>query len=289
MKFFQSARRFRSAIVLLLLASLLIWRHFFALPFIWPGQSVTLTAYNGETTQQKLIYTWQDMLKFHFTLLTAGARPAQLQQHADASQPVYGLSVAGVRKDFDAVVWDGLWIDNSGRVLSTDLDLSSLWEQLSVDTHTREGMSSLPCLRELALLSGQWDCRFLPEGSLGTPRADVPMILSSPAGHTLEWSVYSAEVHSFSMEKSYTIRISRRYLEPDDRVLLVDDILASGQAILGLLEIVSRAGAEAAGVGVAIEKATKDGGEVLRRMGLRVESLAKVERIEDGHIILGED
>ncbi len=101
--------------------------------------------------------------------------------------------------------------------------------------------------------------------------------------------VYAAEVHSFSMEKSYTIRVSRRYLEPDDRVLLVDDILASGQAILGLLEIVSRAGAEAVGVGVAIEKATNDGGEVLRRMGLRVESLVKVERIEDGHIILGED
>ena len=101
--------------------------------------------------------------------------------------------------------------------------------------------------------------------------------------------VYAAEVHSFSMEKSYTIRVSRRYLEPDDRVLLVDDILASGQAILGLLEIVSRAGAEAVGVGVAIEKATKDGGEVLRRMGLRVESLVKVERIEDGHIIQGED
>ncbi len=101
--------------------------------------------------------------------------------------------------------------------------------------------------------------------------------------------VYAAEVHSFSMEKSYTIRVSRRYLEPDDRVLLVDDILASGQAILGLLEIVSRAGAEAVGVGVAIEKATKDGGEVLRRMGLRVESLVEVERIEDGRIILRED
>lgn len=101
--------------------------------------------------------------------------------------------------------------------------------------------------------------------------------------------VYTAEVHSFSMEKSYTIRVSKRYLDEDDRVLLVDDILASGQAILGLLEIVSRAGAEAVGVGVAIEKATKDGGEVLRRMGLRVESLVKVERIEDGHIILGED
>ena len=174
MKFFQSARRFRSAIVLLLLASLLIWRHFFALPFIWPGQSVTLTAYNGETTQQKLIYTWQDMLKFHFTLLTAGARPAQLQQHADASQPVYGLSVAGVRKDFDAVVWDGLWIDNSGRVLSTDLDLSSLWEQLSVDTHTREGMSSLPAFVSLPFCQVSGTAGFCRRVPWGRPEQTSP-------------------------------------------------------------------------------------------------------------------
>ena len=102
-------------------------------------------------------------------------------------------------------------------------------------------------------------------------------------------SVYTAEVHSFSMEKSYTIRVSRRYLDEDDRVLLVDDILASGQAILGLLEIASKAGAEIAGIGVAIEKATKDGGDVLRRMGMRVESLVTVDHIEDGRIILAED
>ena len=102
-------------------------------------------------------------------------------------------------------------------------------------------------------------------------------------------NVYSAEVHSFSMEKSYTIRVSRRYLDPDDRVLLVDDILASGQAILGLLEIVSKAGSEVAGVGVAIEKATKDGGDVLRRMGIRVESLAVISRLEDGHILLADE
>lgn len=101
--------------------------------------------------------------------------------------------------------------------------------------------------------------------------------------------VYTAEVHSFSMEKSYTIRVSKRYLDEDDRVLLIDDILASGQATLGLLEIVSKAGAEVAGVGVAIEKATKDGGSVLRRMGIRVESLAVVSRVEDGRIILAEE
>ena len=101
--------------------------------------------------------------------------------------------------------------------------------------------------------------------------------------------VYTAEVHSFSMEKSYTIRVSKRYLDEDDRVLLIDDILASGQATLGLLEIVSKAGAEVAGVGVAIEKATKDGGSVLRRMGIRVESLAVVSRVEDGRIIRAEE
>ena len=86
-------------------------------------------------------------------------------------------------------------------------------------------------------------------------------------------SVYTAEVHSFSMEKSYTIRVSRRYLDEDDRVL----------------EIASKAGAEIAGIGVAIEKATKDGGDVLRRMGMRVESLVTVDHIEDGRIILAED
>ena len=71
-------------------------------------------------------------------------------------------------------------------------------------------------------------------------------------------SVYTAEVHSFSMEKSYTIRVSRRYLDEDDRVLLVDDILASGQAILGLLEIASKAGAEIAGIGVAMGNACEE-------------------------------
>ena len=101
--------------------------------------------------------------------------------------------------------------------------------------------------------------------------------------------VYTAEVHSFSLEKSYTIRVSRRYLDEGDRVLLVDDILASGQAMLGLLEIVSKAGAEISGVGAAIEKATKDGGGVLRRMGIKVEALATVSRIEDGRIVLKED
>lgn len=100
--------------------------------------------------------------------------------------------------------------------------------------------------------------------------------------------VYATETHSFSLEKSYTLRVSKRYLEEDDAVLLVDDILANGQSILGLAELVAKARAEVAGVAVAIEKATQEGGQVLRRMGLRVESLALVERVEDGKIILAD-
>ena len=101
--------------------------------------------------------------------------------------------------------------------------------------------------------------------------------------------VYSTEIHSFSLEKSYTLRVSRRYLDEDDRVLLVDDILANGQSVLGLAEIVSKARAEVAGVAVAIEKAMQDGGKVLRRMGFRVEALACVDRVENGTIILADD
>lgn len=102
-------------------------------------------------------------------------------------------------------------------------------------------------------------------------------------------TVYSTEVHSFSLEKSFTLRVSRKYLDEDDRVLLVDDILSSGQAMLGLMDLVSQAGGEVAGLAVAIEKATKDGGRVLRQMGLRVEALVTVERVEDGKIILADD
>lgn len=119
---------------------------------------------------------------------------------------------------------------------------------------------------------------------------DVPVIYAKKfqTGY-IDPEVYSAETHSFSLDKSYTLRVSRRYLEEDDRVLLVDDILANGQSLLGLAEIVSKARADVAGVAVAIEKSMQDGGKVLRRMGFRVEALACVERVENGRIILADD
>ncbi len=99
-------------------------------------------------------------------------------------------------------------------------------------------------------------------------------------------NVYSAETHSFSLDKSYTIRVSKKYLDEDDTVLIVDDILSNGQSTLALLELVSKAGGEVAGVAVAIEKAMREGGKVLRRMGVRVEAVETVERVEDERILL---
>ena len=105
----------------------------------------------------------------------------------------------------------------------------------------------------------------------------------------IDSDVYSTEIHSFSMEKSFTLRVSKRYLDEDEKVLLIDDILSSGQSTLGLVDLVSQAGAEVVGLGVAIEKASKEGGQLLRQMGIRVESLVAVERVSDGEIILADD
>ena len=98
--------------------------------------------------------------------------------------------------------------------------------------------------------------------------------------------VYTAETHSFALDKTYTLRVSKKYLTEDDVVLVVDDILSNGQAVLSLLELGSKAGGEVGGGAVAIEKAMRDGGRVLRRMGVRVEALATVERVEGDRIIL---
>lgn len=119
---------------------------------------------------------------------------------------------------------------------------------------------------------------------------DVPVVYAKKfQTGFIDPDVYSTETHSFSMEKSYTLRVSKRYLSEDERVLIVDDILANGQSALALLEILSMAGAEPVGVAVAIEKTSRDGGSVIRRMGIPVESLAAVERVENGRIILAEE
>ncbi|MFB5760119.1 xanthine phosphoribosyltransferase [Paenibacillus medicaginis] len=96
--------------------------------------------------------------------------------------------------------------------------------------------------------------------------------------------VYTAEVYSFTKRESYQVSISRRYLGPEDRVLIVDDFLATGAALVGLTDIVAESGAELAGVGCVIEKSFQEGRSLLEERGIRVHSLARIAAMSPGQV-----
>ena len=95
---------------------------------------------------------------------------------------------------------------------------------------------------------------------------------------------YGAEVKSFTKGTTSMVRVSKKYLNKCDKVLILDDFLAHGEAALGMAELVKQAGAELVGVGAVIEKQFQGGGGRLRAKGCRVESLAVIESITDGKI-----
>ncbi len=99
----------------------------------------------------------------------------------------------------------------------------------------------------------------------------------------IDGQVFTAQVESFTHGGSYTVMVSRRFLGPGDRVLILDDFLAKGNALLGLIDIVEQSGATLVGCGIAIEKGFQEGGRMLREKGIRLESLAVIEAMdEDG-------
>ena len=116
----------------------------------------------------------------------------------------------------------------------------------------------------------------------------VPMVFAKKTQTVnLDGDVYSTTVESFTHGRTYSIVVSRQFLEPSDHVLIIDDFLANGCAAGGLIDIVGQAGGTVEGVGVAIEKGFQPGGARLREQGVRLESLAIVERMdpETGEII----
>ena len=92
--------------------------------------------------------------------------------------------------------------------------------------------------------------------------------------------VYTAPVTSFTHKKNYDIIVSKSFLQPDDKVLIIDDFLAEGSALLGLISLVKSAGATIVGAGIVIEKAFQPGGDMVREQGIRVESLARIKSMD---------
>ena len=96
--------------------------------------------------------------------------------------------------------------------------------------------------------------------------------------------VWSVEIESFTHGNTNTVVVSKQYLGPEDKVLIIDDFLATGAALKGLKALVEQAGGTVVGAGIAIEKAFQGGGDEMRREGMRVESLARIASMTDDSI-----
>lgn len=114
---------------------------------------------------------------------------------------------------------------------------------------------------------------------------NVPVVFAKKSeSKNLDSDVYKTVIHSFTKGKDFDVRVDKKYIKPCDKVLIIDDFLATGEATLGLMELVSEAGAEVSGVGICIEKAFQSGGEKIRSRGAELHSLAVVDIHNDGTI-----
>lgn len=115
---------------------------------------------------------------------------------------------------------------------------------------------------------------------------NVSMVFAKKsASSNISKTVYKTTVHSYTHNRDYEVLVSKDYLKEDDVVLIVDDFLSNGAALTGLIDLVKQAGATLAGAAIAIEKSFQPGGKILRAQGVRIESLAIVESMDDGNIV----
>ena len=116
---------------------------------------------------------------------------------------------------------------------------------------------------------------------------DIPVVFAKKSATVVQnEDMVQAPVYSFTHKTKNIIRVDRKYLPKGSRVLIIDDFLADGEAARGLISLCERQGAEVVGVGIAVEKGFQPGGRKLREAGVRVKSLAVVDGIEDGRIVL---
>lgn len=120
---------------------------------------------------------------------------------------------------------------------------------------------------------------------------DVPVVFAKKSKSiNIEGEMYIAEVESFTHKNKNQVIVSKKFLGPEDKVLLIDDFLANGCALQGLISIVQQAGGKVEGIGIAIEKGFQPGGQIIRNLGYQLESLAIVDGMDeaDGSITFRE-
>ena len=118
---------------------------------------------------------------------------------------------------------------------------------------------------------------------------DVPVVFAKKAQSiNIDGDVYSTKIQSFTHQRVYDVIVSKKYLNPVDHILIIDDFLANGCALEGLIDLVQSAGATVEGIGIAIEKGFQQGGKLIRDRGIRLESLAIVDSMEGGELVFRE-
>ena len=119
----------------------------------------------------------------------------------------------------------------------------------------------------------------------------VPVVFAKKAQSVnLDGEMYTTKIESFTHKRTYDVIVSKKFLSSEDHVLIIDDFLANGCAVNGLIDLITSAGATVEGVGIAIEKGFQTGGKMIRDRGIRVESLAIIESMDasKGEIVFRE-
>ncbi|MGL6104825.1 xanthine phosphoribosyltransferase [Romboutsia sp.] len=113
----------------------------------------------------------------------------------------------------------------------------------------------------------------------------VPVVFAKKVeSKNLDKDVYETKVYSFTKGKEYSVKVSKKYLNKDENILVIDDFLANGRAAIGLKDLVDQSEANLVGIGIVIEKGFQEGRELLETRGVRLESLAILDSIENGKI-----
>ena len=101
----------------------------------------------------------------------------------------------------------------------------------------------------------------------------------------IDGEVYSTQIKSFTHGRTYDVIVKKAFLSPEDNILIIDDFLANGEALKGLIDICAQASATVVGCGIAIEKAFQGGGDKLRKLGVRIVSLARIASMTDNEVV----
>ena len=114
---------------------------------------------------------------------------------------------------------------------------------------------------------------------------NIPVVFAKKTeSKNLDKDVYETKVYSFTKDKEYSVKVSKKYLNKGENILVIDDFLANGRAALGLKDLVEKANANLLGVGIVIEKGFQEGRNLLEKYGVNLQSLVVIDSIEDGKI-----